>query len=43
MVRLFCSQPLICSLVDSTYDCKTQQNAALTGQEEGGVVQLKVF
>ena len=42
MVRLFCSQPLICSLVDSTYDCKTQQNAALTGQEEEGDVQLKV-
>ena len=30
------------SFVDSTYDCKTQQNAALTGQEEEGDVQLKV-
>ena len=30
------------SLVDSTYDCKTQQNASLTGQEEEGDVQLKV-
>ena len=30
------------SLVDSTYDCKTQQNATLTGQEEEGDVQLKV-
>ena len=29
-------------LVDSTYDCKTQQNATLTGQEEEGDVQLKV-
>ena len=28
------------SLVDSTYDCKTQQNA--TGQELEGDVQLKV-
>ena len=30
------------SLVDSTYDCKTQQNAALTGHERKGDVQLKV-
>ena len=30
------------SLVDSTYSCKTQQNATLTGQEEEGYVQLKV-
>ena len=30
------------SLVDGTYDCKTQQNATLTGQEEEGDVQLKV-
>ncbi|CAH3041281.1 unnamed protein product, partial [Porites lobata] len=28
---------------DSTYDCKTQQNATLTGQEEEGDVQLKYF
>ena len=27
--------------MDSTYDCKTQQNATLTGQEEEGDVQLK--
>ena len=30
------------SLVDSTYDCKTQQNATLSGQELEGDVQLKV-
>ena len=30
------------SLGDSNYDCKTQQNATLTGQEEEGDVQLKV-
>ena len=30
------------SLVDSTYNCKTQQNATLTGQERQGYVQLKV-
>ena len=30
------------SLVDSTYDCKTQQNTTLTGQQEEGDVQLKV-
>ena len=30
------------SLVDSTYDCKTQQNTTLAGQEEEGDVQLKV-
>ena len=29
------------SLVDSTYDCKTRQNASLTGQERQGGVQLK--
>ena len=29
-------------LVDSTYNCKTQQNANLTGQERQGYVQLKV-
>ena len=28
--------------MDSTYDCKTQQNATLTGQEEEGDVPLKV-
>ena len=28
--------------MDSTYDCKTQQNATLTGQELEGDVQLKV-
>ena len=41
MVPFLCSQPLI-SLVDSTYDCKTRQNATLTGQERQGDVQLKV-
>ena len=30
------------SLVDSTYDCKTGQNAIFTGQERQGDVQLKV-
>ena len=30
------------SLVDSTYNCKTQQNATLTGQERQGYVQFKV-
>ena len=30
------------SLVDSTYNCKTQVNATLTGQERQGYVQLKV-
>ena len=29
------------SLVDSTYNCKTQQNATLSGQERQGYVQLK--
>ena len=29
-------------LVDSTYDCKTRQNATLNGQERQGDVQLKV-
>jgi len=29
-------------LVDSTFDCKTQQNATLTGQEEERDVLLKV-
>ena len=33
---------LIISLVDSIYDCKTQQNATLTGQGEEGDIQLKV-
>ena len=28
--------------MDSTYDCKTWQNATLTGQEKQGDVQLKV-
>ena len=28
--------------MDSTYDCKTQQNSTLTSQEEEGDVQLKV-
>ena len=28
--------------MDSTYDCKTQQNSTLTGQEEEGDVQLKL-
>ena len=28
--------------MDSTYDCKIQQNATLTGQELQGDVQLKV-
>ena len=32
---------MLCLLVDSTYDWKTQQNATLTGQEEEDV-QLKV-
>ena len=32
---------LILLLVDSAYECKTQQNATLTGQEEGDV-HLKV-
>ena len=40
MVRL--SLAFNSSLVNSTYDCKTQQNATLTGQEEEGDVQLKV-
>ena len=35
----FCSQPLI---LPSTYECKTRQNATLTGQERQGGVQLKV-
>ena len=30
------------SLVGSTYDCKTQQNATLTEEELEGDVQLKV-
>ena len=30
------------SLVDTTYNCKAQQNATLTGQERQGKVQLKV-
>ena len=30
------------SLVDSTYDCKTGQNATFIGQERQGDVQLKV-
>ena len=30
------------SLVDSTFDCKIEQHATLTGQEEEGDVQLKV-
>ena len=42
MVRWFCSQPLNSSLVNSTYDCKTQQNATLTGQERRGDVRLKL-
>ena len=29
------------SLVDSTYNCKTQQNATLSSQERQGYVQLK--
>ena len=36
------SQPASQSLVDSTYNCKTQQNATLTGQERQGYIQLKV-
>ena len=38
----FCSQPLIQSRVDSTYECKTGQNAILTDQERQEDVQLKV-
>ena len=30
------------SLVDSTYDCKTRQNATLTGRERQGDVRLKI-
>ena len=30
------------SLVRSTFNCKTQQNATLCGQEEEGYIQLKV-
>ena len=30
------------SLVDSTYECKTEQNATLTGQDRQGDLQLKV-
>ena len=39
--RFFCSQPLIL-LSDSTYECTTRQNAALTGQERQEDVQLKL-
>ena len=42
IVRLFCSLAFNFSLVDSTYDCKTEQNVTLTGQELEGDVQLKV-
>ena len=30
------------SLVDSTYNCKIQQNATLSSQERQGYIQLKV-
>ena len=37
MVRLFCSQPLILLYwIVPGYDCKTQQNTTLTGQEIQG-------
>ena len=38
-----CKEELInSSLVDSTYNCKTQRNATLTSQERQAYVQVKV-
>ena len=42
MVQSFLLPAFNSSLVDSTYDCKTRQNATLIGQERQGDVQLKI-